>query len=117
MQADNTAGCLTASYAPNEDGDYERTEETDEISQWNKIRTIRQGYLDATDWYLLDSNAAKLQDESAFLTWRTDMLNLPQDYATPELVFTNWPTKPAWVVWFPETGNFSLFSAFFRIGV
>jgi hypothetical protein len=98
MQADNTAGCLTASYVANEDGDYERTEETDEVSQWNKIRTIRQGYLDATDWYLLAANAAKLQDETAFLTWRTDMLNLPQDYATPELVFTNWPTKPAWVV-------------------
>jgi hypothetical protein len=98
MQADPTAGCLYGSYAPNEDGDYERTEETDEISQWNRIRTIRQSYLDTTDWYLLDANSAKLQDEGAFLAWRTDMLNLPQDYATPELALINWPTKPAWVL-------------------
>ena len=98
MQADPTAGCMAVAYEPNEDGDYERTEETDVDAQWHKIRTIRQGYLDGTDWYLLDANAAKLQDESAFLAWRTDMLNLPQDYATPELAFINWPTKPAWVV-------------------
>ena len=98
MQADNTIGCESASYLANEDGDIERTSRTDEASQWNRIRTIRQGYLDATDWYLLEVNADKLQDKTAFLTWRTDMLNLPQDYATPELVFTNWPTKPAWVV-------------------
>jgi len=98
MQADNTIGCEMASYVANEDGDMERTGGTDEASQWNRIRTIRQGYLEATDWYLLEANADKLQDKNAFLAWRTDMLNLPQDYATPELAFTNWPTKPAWVV-------------------
>jgi hypothetical protein len=98
MQANPAAGCLTASYGPNEDGDYERTEATDEDAQWHKIRTIRQGYLEGSDWYLLNANAAKLQDESAFLTWRTDMLNLPQTHATPELALTNWPTKPIWVV-------------------
>jgi len=98
MQADPTVGCITASYTTNEDGDYERTGGTDVVSQWHRIRAIRQSYLDATDWYLLNANSDKLQDETAFLTWRTDMLNLPQDYATPELAFINWPTKPAWVV-------------------
>jgi hypothetical protein len=98
MQNDPTTGCISASYAPNEDGDYERTEETDEDAQWQKIRTIRQNYLDNTDWYLLDANVAKLQDASAFNTWRSAMLDLPQDYATPELALANWPAKPAWVV-------------------
>ena len=83
-----------------EDGYHESVlaTEPDEDSQWATIRAIRKGYLKATDWYLLDANASKLQDESAFTTWRNDMLNLPQDYATPELALTNWPTKPAWVV-------------------
>jgi hypothetical protein len=98
MQDDPTTGCLTASYATNEDGEYERTAETDETTQWQKIRTIRQNYLDNTDWYLLDENVAKLQDASAFTTWRSAMLDLPQDYATPALALANWPTKPAWVV-------------------
>ena len=98
MQTDPTIACISVSYEPDDDGDYERTTETDVDMQWNRIRMIRQGYLDATDWYLLDSNVAKLQDESAFLTWRTDMLNLPQTHATPELALANWPTKPAWVI-------------------
>ena len=93
MQADPTVGCITATYVADE-----RTGGTDVVSQWNRIRAIRQSYLDATDWYLTEANSDKLQDETAFLTWRTDMLNLPQDYATPELAFINWPTKPAWVV-------------------
>lgn len=93
MQADPTVGCITATYVADE-----RTGGTDVASQWNRIRAIRQSYLDATDWYLMEANSDKLQDETAFLTWRTDMLNLPQDYATPELAFINWPTKPAWVI-------------------
>ena len=104
MKAEPSSGCQKVEWSseaedrPDDETFDDRTLSTDENAQWQQIRTIRQGYLDATDWYLLDSNASKLQDESAFTTWRNDMLNLPQDYATPELALANWPTKPAWVV-------------------
>lgn len=104
MKADPTVGCQKVEWSsePEDRADDEtfddRTLTTDTDAQWRLIRTIRQGYLNATDWYLLDANASKLQDATAFNTWRTSMLDLPQDHATPALALANWPTKPAWVV-------------------
>tara|TARA_R100000900_G_scaffold18842_2_gene15632 strand:- start:1084 stop:1293 length:210 start_codon:yes stop_codon:yes gene_type:complete len=67
--------------------------------EWDELRGIRQGLLKEMDIYQLVipySNLTETQ-KTELEQYRQDLLTLPQDYTTPELAYTNIPTKPTWM--------------------
>ena len=66
---------------------------------WDELRGIRQGLLMRMDIYQLAIPYSNLTDtqKTELEQYRTDLLTLPQDYATPQLAYANIPTKPSWM--------------------
>ena len=66
---------------------------------WDELRGIRQGLLKEMDIYQLAIPYDSLTDEQKIelQQYRIDLLNLPQDYETPEQAYNNIPTKPDWM--------------------
>ena len=67
--------------------------------EWDELRGIRQGLLKEMDIYQLSILYDSLTDEQKIelQQYRIDLLNLPQDYETPEQAYNNIPTKPDWM--------------------
>jgi hypothetical protein len=68
-------------------------------TDWDELRGIRAGLLKRVDIYQLVIPYSKLTDaqKTELEQYRTDLLTLPQDYATPKLAYANIPTKPKWM--------------------
>ena len=66
---------------------------------WDELRGIRDGLLKEMDIYQLSIPYGNLTDEQKIelQQYRIDLLNLPQDYETPEQAYNNIPTKPDWM--------------------
>ena len=66
---------------------------------WEELRGLRMRRLQKVDTYqgvlLYNSLTEEQQDELA--TYRQALLNLPNDYDTPEEAHANMPAKPSWM--------------------
>lgn len=60
---------------------------------WNQIRATRNQLLTACDWTILPDSPLTTEQKAAWLTYRQDLRDIPQDYATIESIV--WPTEPA----------------------
>lgn len=68
--------------------------------EWDELRGIRQGLLKGMDMYQLSIIYDGLTDtqKTELQQYRQDLLDLPQDYETPQEAYDNIPTKPEWMV-------------------
>ena len=68
--------------------------------EWDELRGIRQGLLKEMDIYQLSILYDSLTDEQKIelQQYRQDLLDLPQNYDTPQEAYDNIPTKPDWMV-------------------
>ena len=68
--------------------------------EWDELRGIRQGLMKEMDIYQLSIIYNSLTDEqkTELQQYRQDLLNLPQNYDTPQEAYDNIPTKPEWMV-------------------
>lgn len=68
--------------------------------EWDELRGIRQGLLKGMDVYQLSIVYDGLTDtqKAGLQQYRQDLLDLPQDYETPQEAYDNIPTKPEWMV-------------------
>tara|TARA_R110002051_G_scaffold324912_2_gene424558 strand:- start:178 stop:387 length:210 start_codon:yes stop_codon:yes gene_type:complete len=65
---------------------------------WEDLRGIRDERLYVMDRYQLSIRYDSLTDaqRTELAQYRTDLLNLPQDYSTPEEAHSNIPDIPTW---------------------
>ena len=68
--------------------------------EWDELRGIRQGLMKEMDIYQLSIIYNSLTDEqkTELQQYRQDLLNLPQNYDTPQEAYDNIPDKPEWMV-------------------
>tara|TARA_B100000029_G_scaffold444553_1_gene464406 strand:+ start:130 stop:342 length:213 start_codon:yes stop_codon:yes gene_type:complete len=68
--------------------------------EWDEFRGIRQQLLKKMDMYQLSIIYDGLTDtqKTELQQYRQDLLDLPQDYETPQEAYDNIPTKPEWMV-------------------
>tara|TARA_R100000008_G_scaffold24960_1_gene13447 strand:- start:663 stop:875 length:213 start_codon:yes stop_codon:yes gene_type:complete len=68
--------------------------------EWDELRGIRQGLLKGMDVYQLSIVYDGLTDtqKAGLQQYRQDLLDLPQNYSTPQEAYDNIPTKPEWMV-------------------
>ena len=68
--------------------------------EWDEFRGIRQQRLKQMDIYQLSILYNSLTDEqkTELQQYRQDLLDLPQNYNTPQEAYDNIPTKPEWMV-------------------
>ena len=68
--------------------------------EWDELRGIRQWLLKGMDVYQLSIVYDGLTDtqKAGLQQYRQDLLDLPQDYETPQEAYDNIPTKPEWMV-------------------
>lgn len=67
---------------------------------WEEVRGLRDELLSKMDLFQLSIIYDGLTDEqkTELQQYRTDLLNLPQDYETPDEAHNNIPTKLDWMV-------------------
>jgi hypothetical protein len=67
--------------------------------EWNELRDIREELLNEMDRYQLSIRYDSLSDtqRGELQQYRQELLDLPQDNATPELALANIPTKLTWM--------------------
>jgi hypothetical protein len=65
---------------------------------WEELRGYRDERLYEMDRYQLSIRYDSLTDTQRIelAQYRTDLLNLPQNYSTPEEAHSNIPSAPAW---------------------
>ena len=68
--------------------------------EWDELRDFRQENLLYMDRYQLSIIYDNLTDaqRTELQQYRQDLLDLPQDYETPQEAYDNIPTKPEWMV-------------------
>ena len=68
--------------------------------EWDELRGIRQGLMKEMDIHQLSIVYNSLTDtqKTALQQYRQDLLDLPQNYDTPQEAYDNIPTKPDWMV-------------------
>ena len=68
--------------------------------EWDELRDFRQENLLYMDRYQLSIIYDNLTDaqRTELQQYRQDLLDLPQDYETPQEAYDNMPTKPEWMV-------------------
>ena len=68
--------------------------------EWDELRGIRQGLMKKMDIYQLAIVYAGLTNaqQTELQQYRQDLLDLSQDYETPQEAYDNIPTKPEWMV-------------------
>ena len=68
--------------------------------EWDELRGIRQGLMKEMDIYQLSIIYNSLTDEqkTELQQYRQDLLDLPQNYDTPQEAYDNIPDKPEWMV-------------------
>jgi len=68
--------------------------------EWDELRGIRQGLMKEMDIYQLSIVYNSLTDtqKTALQQYRQDLLDLPQNYDTPQEAYDNIPDKPEWMV-------------------
>ena len=68
--------------------------------EWDELRGIRQGLMKEMDIYQLSIVYNSLTDEqkTELQQYRQDLLDLPQNYDTPQEAYDNLPDKPEWMV-------------------
>ena len=68
--------------------------------EWDELRGIRQGLMKEIDVHQLSIVYDNLTDEqkTELQQYRQDLLNLPQNYDTPQEAYDNIPDKPEWMV-------------------
>ena len=68
--------------------------------EWDELRGIRQGLMKEMDIYQLSIIYNSLTDEqkTELQQYRQDLLDLPQNYDTPQEAYDNMPVKPVWMV-------------------
>ena len=68
--------------------------------EWDELRGIRQGLMKEMDIYQLSIIYNSLTDEqkTELQQYRQALLNLPQNYDTPQEAYDNMPVKPVWMV-------------------
>ena len=68
--------------------------------EWDELRGIRQGLMKEMDIYQLSIIYNSLTDDqkTELQQYRQDLLNLPQNYDTPQEAYDNIPDKPEWMV-------------------
>jgi hypothetical protein len=67
--------------------------------EWDELRGFRDGLLKEMDYYQLAIRWENLTDsqKTDLRTYRTALLDLPQNYDTPDEAYSNLPTKPLWM--------------------
>ena len=68
--------------------------------EWDELRDFRQENLLYMDRYQLSIIYDNLTDaqRTELQQYRQDLLDLPQNYDTPQEAYDNIPTKPEWMV-------------------
>ena len=68
--------------------------------EWDELRGIRQGLMKEMDVHQLSIVYDNLTDEqkTELQQYRQDLLDLPQNYDTPQEAYDNIPTKSEWMV-------------------
>ena len=68
--------------------------------EWDELRGIRQGLMKEMDIHQLSIVYNSLTDtqKTALQQYRQDLLDLPQNYDTPQEAYDNMPFKPVWMV-------------------
>ncbi len=68
--------------------------------EWDELRGIRQGLMKEMDIHQLSIVYNSLTDtqKTALQQYRQDLLDLPQNYDTPQEAYDNIPDKPEWMV-------------------
>ena len=68
--------------------------------EWDELRGIRQGLMKEMDVHQLSIVYDNLTDEqkTELQQYRQDLLDLPQNYDTPQEAYDNLPDKPEWMV-------------------
>ena len=68
------------------------------MMEWDEFRGIRQGLLMVMDRYQLSIIYDSLSDaqRTELAQYRIDLLDLPQNYDTPEEAHANIPVAPTW---------------------
>ena len=66
--------------------------------EWDELRGFRDGRLKVMDGYQLAIRYNNLTDaqRTELAQYRTDLLDLPQNYDTPDEAYDNLPTPPEW---------------------
>ena len=66
---------------------------------WEELRGLRMRRLKKVDIYqgVLLYNSLSATQQTELAEYRQALLNLPNDYDTPEEAHTNFPTKPSWM--------------------
>tara|TARA_R100000995_G_scaffold60512_1_gene30727 strand:- start:38 stop:334 length:297 start_codon:yes stop_codon:yes gene_type:complete len=66
---------------------------------WDELRGRRMRSLKKVDIYqgVLLYNSLSTTQQTELAEYRQALLNLPNDYDTPEEAHTNFPTKPSWM--------------------
>ena len=59
---------------------------------WTDIRARRDAFLAATDWIVAADAPAAAAARAAFVAYRQELRDIPQDFASPAVVV--WPTPP-----------------------
>ena len=57
--------------------------------KWDSVRGMRNRMLMESDWTQLPDSVV---DKTAWANYRTELRNIPQNFATPEDVI--WPSRP-----------------------
>ena len=66
---------------------------------WDELRGMRDTALLVMDKYQLTLAYAELTQtqKNELATYRQELLDLPNEYDTPEEAWDNFPTKPSWM--------------------
>ena len=67
---------------------------------WDELRGIRDTALLVMDKYqlVLSYDGLTQTQKNELATYRQELLDLPNDYDTPEEAWDNFPTKPSWMI-------------------
>tara|TARA_S200002703_G_C3678608_1_gene208428 strand:+ start:186 stop:512 length:327 start_codon:yes stop_codon:yes gene_type:complete len=78
----------------------EYTEEQLQAEAWIELREERNMVLKQLDKYqgVLLYNSLTEEQQQELATYRTALLDLPAAYDNPEDCYTNFPTKPSWMI-------------------
>ena len=66
---------------------------------WDELRGMRDTALLQMDKYqlVLSYDGLTQTEKNELATYRQELLDLPNEYDTPEEAWDNFPTKPAWM--------------------
>tara|TARA_B100000287_G_scaffold435625_1_gene505056 strand:+ start:876 stop:1085 length:210 start_codon:yes stop_codon:yes gene_type:complete len=67
---------------------------------WDELRGLRDTALLNMDKYqlVLSYDGLTQTKKNELATYRQELLDLPNDYDTPEEAWDNFPTKPSWMI-------------------